>query len=239
MQEDRNILFDFGEVLFRRNPRSKNIRIKIHPVKGIVVSVPNYCSIDRAINFVIEKEIWIRKSLEKVSETKDKLTVFTEETKFKTHSRQLILAKHEKQSLRMEVNDRQLRILFPKTVNANHEKVQEFTRNSVIKVLKLEASNYLPDRTKELAKKHGLSVNEVKVRNNKTRWGSCSVHNNINLNIHLMRLPQELIDYVIYHELAHTKVRNHSAKYWLYLEKLLPGARRLDKKLSKYHLVYW
>lgn len=54
-----------------------------------------------------------------------------------------------------------------------------------------------------------------------------------------MRLPEALIDYVIYHELAHIKEKNHSKKYWDLLERMLPGARKLDKQLNNYHLVYW
>lgn len=239
MQNERKILFDFGEVLFRKSPRSKTIRIKVHPSQGVVVSIPTYCSEERAINFVIEKELWIRKSIAKISQTTGKLTIFDEDTNFKTYAHSLTLLKQSKQTLRMEVVGNNLNIYYPDTVSCSHEKVQEFVRNSILKVLRLEAKQYLPERTRELANRHGLKVNDIKVRNNKTRWGSCSGRNNINLNIHLMRLSQEMIDYVILHELAHIKVKNHSAKYWAFLESLLPGARIIDKKLNKQHLVFW
>lgn len=239
MANDRIIEFDFGEVVFRVNKRSKHVRIKIHPQQGVVVSMPENCPINRAINFVIEKELWIRKSLDKVSKTKSQETVFDENTSFKTFAHQLVLCRHDKASLRMEARKGELKIFYPATASVQHNKIQDFVRMSILKVLRYEAQKHLPKRTKELAQANGLEVNVVRVRNNKTRWGSCSAQNNINLNIHLMRLPQELIDYVIYHELAHVKVKNHSAKYWAYLEKLLPGAKMLDKKLNKYHLVYW
>jgi predicted metal-dependent hydrolase len=236
---DRKITFEFGEVLFRRNQRSKNIRIKVHPTQGVVVTLPPYCSENRAINFVIEKELWIRKSLAKMAKTRQQLTIFKPEKVFKTHVHHLRIQAHCKQTLRMDVKAETLTVYYPESVSVEHPRVQDFIRNAVIKTLRFEARNYLPGRTRALAEIHGFEINEIKVRNNKTRWGSCSGKNNINLNIHLMRLPQKLIDYVIMHELVHTRVKNHSAYYWGELEKVLPGARVLDKQLNKYHLVYW
>jgi predicted metal-dependent hydrolase len=239
MASDRKIAFDFGEVTFKKSERSSNIRIKVHPKQGVVVSVPPLCAESRAINFVIEKELWIRKCLAKMAKTREKFTLFTPSSNFSTHSHSLILKTHSRQTMRMEVTGASLIVYYPQSVSFEHERVQEFTRIAILKTLRFEAKKYLPERTKELAKKHAYTVNEVKVRDNKTRWGSCSGKNNINLNIHLMRLPQELIDYVILHELVHTKVKDHSAKYWVTMEKVLPGARMLDKRLNKYNLVYW
>ena len=105
--------------------------------------------------------------------------------------------------------------------------------------MRFEAKKHLPKRTREVAEFLGLEVGNISVRNNKSRWGSCSGKNNISLNINLMRLPEELCDYVIYHELAHIKVKQHGKPFWSYLETLLPGAKKLDKKLNLYHLTYW
>jgi predicted metal-dependent hydrolase len=239
MQKERKIGFDFGEVCLRKNARSRNIRIKVHPEQGVVVSVPLNCPDERAINFVIEKELWIRKSLNKMARTKQMLSVFTEETMFSLFKHTLELKTHAKQSLRLHVTDNRLYVFYPEGVAVTHPKVQEFIRTAILKTMHLEAKAYLPVRTRELAKIHGYSVSEIKVRNNKSRWGSCSSKNNISLNIHLMRLPTALIDYVILHELVHTKIRNHSAHYWKTVEQEMPGAGVLDKKLNKYHLVYW
>ena len=70
----------------------------------------------------------------------------------------------------------------------------------------------------------------------KTLWGSCTSRNNINLNINLINLPRDLIDYVIVHELVHTKVKNHGPKFWSMLNGLVDNARALDKKLKGYIL---
>jgi predicted metal-dependent hydrolase len=84
---------------------------------------------------------------------------------------------------------------------------------------------------------HGFAYNRVFIKNQKTRWGSCSNKNNINLNINLVRLPQELIDYTILHELVHTRIKNHSSKFWDQMDVLLGDARKIDKKLSAYEVL--
>ena len=88
-----------------------------------------------------------------------------------------------------------------------------------------------------LAEKYGLSFADLRVKNLKTRWGSCSSVNNINLNIHLMRLPEHLIDYVILHELAHTIHKNHGKGFWQTLDKFSGNARLLAKEMRQYRTV--
>jgi len=97
-----------------------------------------------------------------------------------------------------------------------------------------EAKINLPKRLKELADKHGFRYENVSIKNASTRWGSCSSVNNINLNLHLMRVPEHLIDYVLLHELAHTVVKNHGEKFWLLLEQVYPNARKADKEMNNY-----
>lgn len=94
----------------------------------------------------------------------------------------------------------------------------------------------LVQRLNVFSEKYGLPYNRVFVKNQKTRWGSCSEKKNINLNINLLRLPEELMDYAIIHELVHTKVLNHSAQFWALLEKFVKNARDLDRELQKYSL---
>jgi predicted metal-dependent hydrolase len=96
----------------------------------------------------------------------------------------------------------------------------------------LSKNLYLISRCKELAEKHDFTVNKIFIRRQKTIWGSCSFNNNISLNGNLVFLSNDLIDYVILHELVHTKVKNHSNKFWVKLSEVLPNCRKLDKKLK-------
>lgn len=102
---------------------------------------------------------------------------------------------------------------------------------------KSEAREKIVKRLDELAARHGFSYNRIFVRSQKTKWGSCSGHQNINLNIKLVDLPQELMDYVIMHELVHLKVKNHGRQFWEELGKYFEGdVKTINKELKKYRL---
>jgi len=96
------------------------------------------------------------------------------------------------------------------------------------------ARRMIVDRLRQLSATHGYPFNKVFVKCQKTRWGSCSGKNNINLNVALVQLPAELMDYVILHELVHTRIKDHSPRFWKALNELVPDARALDKELNRY-----
>ena len=102
------------------------------------------------------------------------------------------------------------------------------------KIDREDARNVLTQRLAELAEKHNFDYGKVSIRSQKTRWGSCSSQNNISLNQNLLHLPDYLIDYVLLHELTHTRVKNHSSKFWNELEKVCPDAKELRKRLKTY-----
>jgi predicted metal-dependent hydrolase len=106
------------------------------------------------------------------------------------------------------------------------------------KINEPEAIDTLISRLEELAKIHNFKYARASIRDQKTKWGSCSAKNNISLNINLVRLPDQLRDYVILHELVHTRIKNHSKKFWAELDKFIGGsAKELSKKLRKYQLA--
>ncbi|MBN2412386.1 DUF45 domain-containing protein [candidate division KSB1 bacterium] len=96
----------------------------------------------------------------------------------------------------------------------------------------------LTNKLTRLAGQYGFSINKITIRNQKTRWGSCSSLNNINLNIKLAKLPEELVDYVLFHELVHTKIKNHGQAFWAELDYYVGDAKKLDKKLKKIKLGF-
>jgi len=97
-----------------------------------------------------------------------------------------------------------------------------------------EARKFLVQKLKTLAEQHRFKVGKVSVRKQKTRWGSCSVNNNISLNINLIHLPQQLATYVILHELLHTRIKNHGRQFWGELDELVGDARKLRSQLNEF-----
>ena len=96
------------------------------------------------------------------------------------------------------------------------------------------ARKILVKKIADLANQHGFTFNKVSIRNQKTRWGSCSAKNNISLNMELARLPEKLSDYVILHELLHTRIKNHGKKFWRELENIVDDAKGLRNRLREY-----
>jgi predicted metal-dependent hydrolase len=100
-----------------------------------------------------------------------------------------------------------------------------------------DAKKKIISRVNELSRKHNIPFNKVFIRNQRSRWGSCSAKKNISLNIKIARLPDKLMDYVILHELVHIRHHNHSKSYWLELEKIVGNARIIDKQLDKHRFL--
>ena len=139
-------------------------------------------------------------------------------------------------------------ISFEKAKNFTHSRIEWISKH-LLKIQlrpkiqlfdkpvdKQAAREFLEERIKKLADKFGFVYNKVTIRNQKTRWGSCSGKNNISLNMQLLNLLPALIDYVILHELVHTKIKNHSPHFWRSLDRYVGNAKAIDKELKKYSL---
>ena len=220
-----------GDVTLSVNERSTRIRLSIKSDGEIVVSMPPSAPARDAIRFVESKADWIRKHKLKLQK---KSTVFAPESNFKTRFHKLAITKTNTSKVYNRVGNGVIQIFIPEWINHEQPRIQEFIKNTLIDVMRYEAKIYLPKRLKELADKHGFKYENVSIKNASTRWGSCSSVNNINLNLHLMRIPEHLIDYVLLHELAHTVVKNHGEKFWLLLEHCYPNARKADKEMNNY-----
>ncbi|HAH24017.1 MAG TPA: M48 family peptidase [Prolixibacteraceae bacterium] len=220
-----------GQISLTINDRSRRIRLSVKSDGEIVVSMPRNAKVEDAIRFVESKTDWIVKQQSKAQAG---LTLFAPESCFKTKFHQLAITKGNTDRVYNRVGNGVIQIFIPDKVNHELPKVQEFIKNTLIDVMRWEAKIYLPKRLKELAEKHGFRYQDVSIKNTKTRWGSCSFTNNINLNLHLMRVPEHLIDYVLLHELAHTVVKNHGEKFWLLLEQCYPNSRKADKEMNNY-----
>lgn len=94
-----------------------------------------------------------------------------------------------------------------------------------------QAQTYMSERVDHFSEKHGLQYKEIRITSAITRWGSCSGRNNLNFPWRLLMAPQEVIDYVVVHELAHTVHKNHSPRFWNLVESIMP-----DWKVHRGHL---
>lgn len=109
----------------------------------------------------------------------------------------------------------------------------EYLTNEEIKKLADKALQHIPKRVSYYAKQIGVTYGKITIRNQKTRWGSCSSKGNLNFNCLLMLTPSEVIDYVVVHELCHRKEMNHSVAFWAEVEKVIPNYKEQVKWLKE------
>jgi predicted metal-dependent hydrolase len=235
-QNSAKLLFikEIGEIKLIKSKRARRMSIRVKPFDGVVVTIPLRASYKHAEEFVVEKQEWIKNSLIKAEQFEDRLTVFTEKSNFNTRKHQLIIEKWDKELLSVRVVNWKIFVKYPSDINVRDEQIQNGIRRGIERALRIEAAEYLPARTAWLAKKTGFKYRGLVINSLKSRWGACTRDNNISLNVHLMRLPSRLIDYVIVHELCHTEQKNHSKRFWNLMEKVMPGAKVLKKELSGY-----
>ncbi len=119
------------------------------------------------------------------------------------------------------------------------KKLEEFQNKTPISKNITEvnfAKSHMTKRLDFFAKEMGLKYNELKFRRMKRRWGSCSSKKNITLNLYLYNSSEELIDYVIVHELAHLTHMNHSKRFHDLVREYMPNAKELEKRLQNFNL---
>ena len=221
-------------MIFFRSHRAKRLNITIKPFVGVRVSVPQSVSFKKASALTENRISWIKTHLSKMQKAEGLLTVFHLDTKFQTRSHHLEMKFSDTEALKTLVRDNKIDVSIPHSHNIEDSKVQNAIRQAIELAWRKEAKIHLPGRVKVLAASHKFEYKNVAIKNSKTRWGSCSFDNNINLSLHLMRLPDHLVDYVILHELAHTRVKNHSKDFWQLLEIVSGDARKLDREVKGY-----
>ena len=216
-----------GIVTFSRNRRSKNIKLSVKPDKTVLVSFPYYASKKEVLRFVEKNREWIRKQQEKMDGRKTTIDTDTE-IKSKIYSIQFAVSEKG----RVSKAGRNLTVYVP---DFESDDSRNYIEKCIAEVYRFEAKQLLPARLKKLADRHGFSFNKITIRNNRRNWGSCSPKNNISLNLQMMKLPDELIDYILLHELVHTEIKNHSQAFWKRLDEVTGRrAKELARQVRKY-----
>ena len=223
-----------GNVIITKKRGLRRLTLSVRPFRPVRLTIPYSLSYSSATSFINDKKEWIIISKEKISNTEKKRTVFNLDSEFKTKERQLKFEASTNNKNQIRITKNYIIVTYTDKNEIISPDMQDFIRKGIIEALRIEAKNYLLERTSFLAEKYGYKYNNVSVRNAKTRWGSCSGLNNISLNINLMRLPDYLIDYVILHELCHIVEKNHGKNFWTLLNKVSGDAKGLDKALKKY-----
>lgn len=198
---------EFGKITIRRSARASQVRLRVAPDGTLRASLPLY-----APTFLVKRLVKSsRQELRDLLAQSAPTTVYEDGMRIgKSHS----LHARPGAELSVKRSKQRIDVTLPGSHQLNDPVVVKHIREAVQAALRVEAKNYLPRRLDYLAKQLGHHYQTVRFSHASGRWGSCSSEGTISLNIALMKLPFELIDYVIIHELAHTKHLNHSEAFW-------------------------
>jgi predicted metal-dependent hydrolase len=224
---------EFGIVSYRRVPNAKYIKVKISQTGSLAASLPIGASLSSVRQLIDESRLELRKIVR--SATPSRIVYENDMRIGASHS--LTIASANTSEPTSRINGQHITVWLPSGMPSTHKDAQAHIRTAVKKALTKEAKSYLPRRLSYLAEEHGFSYESVRFSNAKGRWGSCSSRGTISLNVALMRLDRELIDYVLVHELCHTRHMNHSQEFWEEVSTITPQYRQL-KKLLKVETPY-
>lgn len=218
---------EFGDIVVRRSSRASSVRISVGPDGMLRASLPPYAPLFMLRRLITSSRTQLRKMLERqaptyqlqngmeIGKSHKLVTTWGSKTTVKRSGQHIIVHLADGDTLATPLVERKV-------------------RDTIISALRVEAKSYLPKRLAFLADKLGCQYEKVRFSHASSRWGSCSSTGTISLNIALMSLPFELIDYVLIHELCHTKQMNHSARFWRLVEDADPSYK-LHRKLLKTH----
>ena len=211
--------------ILRRSKRARNMLMKVSPADGLIVTIPERFKLSHIYKFLDQNEKWIENALQKYSPT----TTLVMPTQINLQSIDQIwsinyaVTRDHKANVHDSGNQQIAALNLP---TGYWEGTSYFN-----KWINIKAKGILPNWASHLSTLHELPYSKLTIRRQKTRWGSCSHNDSINLNQNLMFLQPELVTYVILHELVHTEVRNHSRAFWDTLDAHIPQSKNLQSKL--------
>lgn len=213
-----------GPVALTKRKGARSIRLSIGHAGQVRVSLPYWAPYSAAVSFVRSKQDWVLQQLPQ------KQTIAQGHPVGKAHHIHFEAGQGKTVTTRLSGN--QVRIMLPPGTRWDSIDAQDAVQAAAIRALKKEARQLLPFRLKTLAQQHDYTYNSIAIKRLSGRWGSCSEHQDIILNCYLMQLPWSLIDYVIMHELAHTRVMAHGPAFWQEMAAHVPDLQQLRKQIK-------
>ena len=232
-----------AEVTVRVSPRARRVRLVMSAGDGLVVVVPRGFDRGRVPEILARHEQWIDRARRKVeaqypsAQRCSELPVRIDlPAVAETWVVEYVCAHSRTAGVRVATSARERRLVL-----RGHVDDVEACRAALLRWLNRRARAVLVPRLEALAADHGFLFERVSIRQQRSRWGSCSCRRTISLNARLLFFPSDLVDYVLIHELCHTVELNHSPRFWRVLEEHHPGSVVFRRRLRKAsdHLPSW
>ena len=202
--------------------KRRTLSLSINENAELIVRAPNQISNKKIEEFIIEKSKWINKNKNLMQSRINEMNDSDSDYLFLGNIYPLI-----------KVNEDPNKIDFNGTEFITSIENKDKFKSSLKSWYKIKFKEIAIPRLNYFSDKYNLKINQVRFKNQKTLWGSCSSKNNINLNYLLVMAPMIVIDYVIIHELVHTVHKNHSENFWNAVEAIMPDYKKAKKWLNK------
>ena len=213
---------------FVRTRRARHYILRVKPDGGLRVTVPWHGSRAEALRFVEERRAWIARERDKRAADHEEPAHWVDGTP--------VLFRGDEHPLRTVALDRsRVRVSFADQTFVLSAERATHLRQWVEAWLRRLAAIDLPERLARVALQHGFEVKAVSIRNQRSRWGSCSPSGRISLNWRLIQFPPAVADYVLIHELVHLRHMNHSRRFWNEVARLCPGYQAARAWLRAHH----
>ncbi len=221
---------EFGRIVIRTHRAARNVTMRVKS-DGLYLTVPSYSKTERILEAVQPFRERLLESFHKIAAKSFDYSYSIQAPCFHLYLRQGSL-KH----FTVREEGEEMFIYCPPQTDFSSESVQSLLRAAIIRALKRRASVCIPPLLSMWAERFGLTYKKVRITATRSRWGSCSTGGTISLSCYLMLLPSHLMDYVLLHELAHTKEMNHGPAFWDLLNKFTAGcALQLRAELRPFH----
>jgi predicted metal-dependent hydrolase len=224
------IVPSLGSVQLTKRKGNRSIRLSVTASGQIRVSLPTWLPYQAGINFARTKADWITKQ-----QAEHRTPLLSDGQPLGKAHHLHLQASVEAQTISSRLKTTQVLVTYPVALAPSDTSVQKTARQVAIRALRSEAEALLPQRLQTIAHQGQFSYNSIQIKQLKRRWGSCNQKGDIVLNLFLMQLPWQLIDYVIWHELTHTKFLHHGDDFWGELSRHVPEAKRLRRQIREHN----
>lgn len=214
-----------GSITFSKHRTAKAIRIRINGSE-VKVTLPAWLTYSVAKAYVVKRTDWILANRKPVNNLYSGAKIGKDIT--------LSLINGSSSRFSTKLKETELIIKIPAEISINSPEAQNKISKFVKKALQKQAYDILLPHVRTIAQETNSTVKSIEIKDLKSRWGSCSSRNELTFSIYLIQLPWPYINYVIYHELAHTVHHNHGAGFWKLVENFEPRFKQLRREMKHF-----
>lgn len=218
---------ELGTIHLYKRRKSKTMRLSVTHAGDIRVSLPYWVPYRLGIEFAQKRTNWLLEHRASPS------VLLSGQQIGKANRLLFVTGMTERLTTRVHSNG-DIKVTIPPRLSITDPKVQRAAEQASVRALKLQSERLLPQRLRTLAARYNYSYQSVNIKRLSSRWGSCSSDRHITLNCYLMQLPWHLIDYVLLHELTHTRIMAHGPDFWAELGTSIPDVKAAKKEMRLY-----